>query len=159
MTEELPALVQEHFPLTGKQAISGHSMGGHGALICALKNPGRYTSVSAFAPISNPMQCPWGEKALAGYMGDNKENWKAWDSCELLKEKGSPLPLMVDQGDADNFYTDGQLRPEALSAACEEAGVPITLRMQPGYDHSYFFIASFIDDHLKYHFHHLSQPA
>jgi S-formylglutathione hydrolase len=159
VTEELPALVQEHFPLTGKQAISGHSMGGHGALICALKNPGRYTSVSAFAPISNPMQCPWGEKALAGYMGDNKDNWKAWDSCELLKEKGSALPLMVYQGDADNFYTDGQLRPEALSAACEEAGVPITLRMQPGYDHSYFFIASFIEDHLKYHFHHLSQPA
>jgi S-formylglutathione hydrolase len=157
VTEELPALVQEHFPLTGKQAISGHSMGGHGALICALKNPGRYTSVSAFAPISNPMQCPWGEKALGGYLGDNKENWKTWDSCELLKKKGSALPLMVDQGDADNFYTDGQLRPEALSAAGEEAGVPITLRMQPGYDHSYFFIASFIEDHLKYHFHHLSQ--
>ena len=159
VTEELPALVQAHFPLNGKQAISGHSMGGHGALICALKNPGRYTSVSAFAPISNPAQCPWGEKALGGYLGDNQESWKDWDSCELLKAKGSALPLMIDQGDADNFYSDGQLRPEALSAACEEAGVPITLRMQPGYDHSYFFIASFIDDHLKYHFHHLSQPA
>jgi S-formylglutathione hydrolase len=103
------------------------------------------------------MQCPWGEKALNGYLGDDQESWKAWDACELIKANGSSLALMVDQGNADNFYTDGQLQPEALSAACEEAGVPITLRMQPGYDHSYFFIASFIDDHLKYHFHHLTQ--
>ncbi|WP_290510306.1 S-formylglutathione hydrolase [Alcanivorax sp.] len=157
VTYELPALLRAHFPLNGREAISGHSMGGHGALICTLKNPGRYTSVSAFAPISNPMQCPWGEKALDGYLGDNRESWKAWDACELIKANGSSLALMVDQGDADNFYRDGQLQPEALSAACEEAGVPITLRMQPGYDHSYFFIASFIDDHLKYHFHHLTQ--
>ncbi|WP_297765574.1 S-formylglutathione hydrolase [uncultured Alcanivorax sp.] len=155
--DELPALLRDHFPLNGREAISGHSMGGHGALICALKNPGRYTSVSAFAPISHPMQCPWGKKALNGFLGDDQESWKAWDACELVKAYGSDLALMVDQGDADNFYTDGQLQPEALSAACEEAGVPITLRMQPGYDHSYFFIASFIDDHLKYHFHHLTQ--
>ena len=149
VTDELPALLRDHFPLNGREAISGHSMGGHGALICALKKPGRYTSASAFAPISHPMQCPWGEKALNGYLGDDQESWKACDACALI--------LMVDQGNADNFYTDGQLQPEALSAACEEAGVPITLRMQPGYDHSYFFIASFIDDHLKYHFHHLTQ--
>ncbi|WP_290537181.1 S-formylglutathione hydrolase [Alcanivorax sp.] len=157
VTYELPALLRAHFPLNGREAISGHSMGGHGALICALKNPGRYTSVSAFAPISNPMQCPWGEKALEGYLGHNRESWEAWDACELIKANGSALALMVDQGDADNFYQDGQLQPESLTAACEEAGVPITLRMQPGYDHSYFFIASFIDDHLKYHFHHLTQ--
>tara|TARA_Y100001934_G_scaffold248466_1_gene309080 strand:+ start:399 stop:1268 length:870 start_codon:yes stop_codon:yes gene_type:complete len=157
VTYELPALLSAHFPLNGREAISGHSMGGHGALICALKNPGRYTSVSAFAPISHPMQCPWGEKALRGYLGDNQESWKAWDACELIRASGSTLALMVDQGDADNFYQDGQLQPESLTAACEEAGVPITLRMQPGYDHSYFFIASFIDDHLKYHFYHLTQ--
>ena len=151
VTSELPALVSAHFPLNGKQAISGHSMGGHGALICALKNPGRYTSVSAFAPICNPGQCPWGEKALGGYLGDNRELWREWDSCELIKAQGSDLPLLVDQGDADNFYVDGQLRPEALAAACEEASVPCTLRLRPGYDHSYFFIASFIDEHLRYH--------
>lgn len=156
VTEELPALVSAHFPLTDRQAISGHSMGGHGALICALKNPGRYSSVSAFAPISNPSQCPWGEKAFGGYLGDDREAWKEWDACELLRggDVGRPV-LMVDQGDADNFYRDGQLRPEALQGACEDAGVPLTLRLQPGYDHSYFFIASFIDEHLRFHAHHL----
>ncbi|EKF73827.1 esterase [Alcanivorax hongdengensis A-11-3] len=152
VTEELPALVNEHFPLNGRQAISGHSMGGHGALICALKNPHRYTSVSAFAPITHPVACPWGEKAFSGYLGDDRESWKDWDASELIRRQGSALPLMVDQGDADNFYTDGQLRPEDLQAACEDTGVALTLRMQPGYDHSYFFIASFIDDHLTYHY-------
>lgn len=151
VTSELPALVSQHFPLNGKHAISGHSMGGHGALICALKNPGRYTSVSAFAPISHPSQCPWGEKALSGYLGDDRESWKNWDSCELIRQHGSDLPLLVDQGEADNFYTDGQLLPEDLQAACQDAGVELNLRMQPGYDHSYFFIASFIDEHLTYH--------
>ncbi|MGB1765410.1 S-formylglutathione hydrolase [Alloalcanivorax xenomutans] len=155
VTGELPALLEAHFPLNGKAAISGHSMGGHGALICALKNPGRYTSVSAFAPICNPSQCPWGESAFSRYLGKDQTNWREWDACELVKSRGSNLALMVDQGDADNFYQDGQLRPEALQAACKEAEVPLTLRMQPGYDHSYFFIASFIDDHLRYHAHHL----
>lgn len=157
VTNELPALVQAHFPLNGRQAISGHSMGGHGALICALKNPGRYRSVSAFAPIANPGQCPWGEKAFSGYLGDDRDAWKAWDACELIRAGNRGPALMVDQGAADNFYRDGQLRPEALKKACEEAGMPITLRMQPGYDHSYFFIASFIDDHLRFHIHHLRQ--
>ncbi|MDX1802464.1 MAG: S-formylglutathione hydrolase [Alcanivorax sp.] len=152
VTSELPALVSQHFPLNGRQSISGHSMGGHGALICALKNPGRYSSVSAFAPITHPGQCPWGEQAFTGYLGENREIWKDWDSCELIRKHGSDLPLLVDQGDADNFYHDGQLRPEDLQAACTESGVPLTLRMQPGYDHSYFFIASFIDDHLSYHY-------
>lgn len=155
VTEELPALVREHFPLNGREAISGHSMGGHGALICALKNPGRYTSVSAFAPIANPTQCPWGEKAFGGYLGDDRESWKAWDACELIAAGARVDEIKVDQGDADNFYQDGQLRPEALEAACQDAGIGLTLQMRPGYDHSYFFIASFIDDHLRYHAHHL----
>ena len=155
VTEELPALVREHFPLNGREAISGHSMGGHGALICALKNPGRYTSVSAFAPIANPTQCPWGEKAFGGYLGDDRESWKAWDACELIAAGARVDEIKVDQGDADNFYQDGQLRPEALEAACQDAGIGLTLQMRPGYDHSYFFIASFIDDHLCYHAHHL----
>jgi len=156
VTEELPALVARHFPLNGQQSISGHSMGGHGALVCALKNPERYASVSAFAPIANPTQCPWGEKALDGYLGDDRETWKEWDACELIATGATaPAEIKVDQGEADNFYQDGQLRPEALEEACKKAGVPLTLRMLPGYDHSYFFIASFIDDHLRYHAHHL----
>lgn len=151
VTQELPELVQAHFPVTDKQAISGHSMGGHGALICALKNPQKYTSVSAFAPISQPSACPWGEKAFSGYLGDDKSAWQAWDSCALIREHGCALPVLVDQGDADDFYHQQQLQPEALQQACADAGVNLTLRMQAGYDHSYFFIASFIDEHVKFH--------
>ncbi|TPE50330.1 S-formylglutathione hydrolase [Maribrevibacterium harenarium] len=150
VVQELPHLVEEHFPVTDKRSISGHSMGGHGALICSLKNPGRYQSVSAFAPITNPTQCPWGEKAFTGYLGDDRETWKAWDSCELIATAQERLPLLVDQGEADNFLEE-QLKPEALEAACEKAGHPLTLRRQPGYDHSYFFISTFIDDHLEHH--------
>jgi len=150
VTDELPALIEQHFPVTNKRAISGHSMGGHGALICALKNPDRYVSVSAFAPISNPSNCPWGEKALSGYLGEDRESWKAWDSCELIATAKERLPILVDQGAADDFLEE-QLKPEALQAACEAAGHPLQLRMQPGYDHSYFFIASFIEDHLRHH--------
>ena len=155
VTKELPALVHKHFPLNGREAISGHSMGGHGALICALKNPGRYTSVSAFAPIANPTQCAWGEKAFSGYLGEDRKSWKQWDACELIAAGARVEEIKVDQGDADNFYQDGQLRPEALEQVCNDAGINLTLQMQPGYDHSYFFIASFIDDHLRYHAHHL----
>ena len=155
ITRELPPLLEDNFPLNGRQAISGHSMGGHGALNCALKHPERYTSLSAFAPIANPVRCPWGEKAFAGYLGEDRETWKAWDASELIRAHGSPLAILVDQGDADNFYHDGQLLPEALQAACDAAGVLLTLRMQPGYDHSYFFIATFIEDHLRYHAQHL----
>jgi len=150
VTDELPALIEQHFPVTEKRAISGHSMGGHGALICALKNPGRYASVSAFAPISNPSHCPWGEKALAGYLGDDREAWKAWDSCELISSAQEKLPILVDQGEADGFMQE-QLKPETLQAACDMADYPLELRLQPGYDHSYFFIASFIEDHLRHH--------
>ena len=150
VVEELPALIEQYFPVTDKRAISGHSMGGHGALICALKNPGRYASVSAFAPISNPSNCPWGEKALTGYLGDDRETWKAWDSCELIARAEEQLPLLVDQGEADDFLAE-QLKPDALQSACTAAGHPLTLRLQPGYDHSYFFIASFIEDHLRHH--------
>ncbi|MBB5320973.1 S-formylglutathione hydrolase [Marinobacter oulmenensis] len=150
VTAELPALVEQHFPVTTERAISGHSMGGHGALICALKNPGRYASVSAFAPITNPVNCPWGEKAFSGYLGDDREAWKAWDACELIATAEEKLPLLVDQGEADGFLQE-QLKPQALEAACEAAGHPLELRLQPGYDHSYFFIASFIDAHLRHH--------
>ena len=150
VVKELPTLVEEHFPVTDKRSISGHSMGGHGALICALKNPGRYQSVSAFAPITNPTRCPWGEKAFTGYLGDDREAWKAWDTCELIATAEERLPLLVDQGEADNFLEE-QLKPEALEQACEKAGHELTLRRQSGYDHSYFFISIFIDDHLAHH--------
>jgi len=150
VTDELPGLVEQYFPVTDQRAISGHSMGGHGALICALKNPGRYASVSAFAPIANPVNCPWGEKAFSGYLGQDRETWNAWDASELVAGATEKLPLLVDQGEADNFLAE-QLKPEALQAACKAANHPLELRMQPGYDHSYFFIASFMDDHLRHH--------
>ena len=152
ITSELPERVADQLPINlDRQAISGHSMGGHGALICALKNPGRYRSVSAFAPICNPSQCDWGKKAFAAYLGDDRARWLDWDACELVRRHGSPHPLLIDQGDADDFLHQGQLRPEALEAACQAAGVELKLRRRAGYDHSYFFIASFIDDHLQHH--------
>jgi S-formylglutathione hydrolase len=119
-------------------------------LICALKNPGRYQSVSAFAPIANPVNCPWGEKAFSGYLGDDRRSWEAWDATLLIPQVEERLPLLVDQGTADDFL-ETQLHPEALADACEKHNHPIDLRMHPGYDHSYFFIASFIEDHLKHH--------
>lgn len=150
VVQELPALIEANFPVSDKRGISGHSMGGHGALICALRNPGRYQSLSAFAPISNPSNCPWGEKAFSRYLGDERSRWREWDACALLAEATEKLPILVDQGDRDDFL-DSQLKPEALKAAAHAAGHPLTLRMQPGYDHSYYFIASFIDDHLRHH--------
>ncbi|MGH1463317.1 MAG: S-formylglutathione hydrolase [Neptuniibacter sp.] len=150
VVSELPDIIQANFPVTDQCSISGHSMGGHGAIICALKNPGKYQSLSAFAPISNPINCPWGEKALKGYLGRDTEAWKAWDSCELISTAEEKLPLLVDQGQADDFMEE-QLKPEALKNACEAAGYPLEQRIQPGYNHSYFFIASFIDDHLRHH--------
>lgn len=148
--EELPALVEAAFPVTDARGISGHSMGGHGALTIALKNPGRYRSVSAFSPIVAPSQVPWGEKAFGAYLGGDREAWKAHDAVELVATAQEKLPLLVDQGDADDFLAQ-QLRPELLRAACEAAGHPLDLRMQPGYDHSYYFIASFIGDHVAHH--------
>jgi S-formylglutathione hydrolase len=150
VVHELPALVEAHFAASGARAISGHSMGGHGALVCALKNPGRYRSVSAFAPISAPSQVPWGEKALGAYLGPDRSTWAAWDACELLRTATERLPLLVDQGDADNFLAT-QLRPELLRQACEASGNPLQLRLQPGHDHSYYFIASFMGEHMAHH--------
>ncbi|MCZ2721509.1 S-formylglutathione hydrolase [Marinomonas sp. 15G1-11] len=150
VVSELPQLIEANFPVTDKKSISGHSMGGHGALICALKNPGQYQSVSAFAPIVNPINCPWGEKAFTGYLGEDKATWKEWDATSLIEHAKERLPLLIDQGEADDFLVE-QLKPEALEVACEQAGHPLTLRRQPGYDHSYFFISSFIDDHLEHH--------
>lgn len=154
VVQELPHLVESHFPVTEKRSIAGHSMGGHGALICALKNPGKYQSVSAFAPIVNPVNCPWGQKAFTGYLGQDESTWQEWDTCWLIAENSNQgtekLPLFIDQGEADNFLQE-QLKPENLEAICLQNDYPLTLRMQPGYDHSYFFIASFIDEHLDYH--------
>jgi S-formylglutathione hydrolase len=156
IVSELPEVIAANFPADmGRQAITGHSMGGHGALTLALKNPGRWKSVSAFAPIASPMRCPWGEKALGGYLGPGREAWRRYDATALI-EDGARLPeVLVDQGEADNFL-QGQLKPELLEAACRDAGIALTLRRQPGYDHSYYFIASFLEDHLRWHAERLS---
>ena len=148
---ELPALIAAEFPADmRRQGITGHSMGGHGALTIALRNPGRFQSVSAFAPIVSPLNCPWGEKALGGYLGPDKAAWREYDACALI-EDGARLPeLLVDQGTADNFL-DEQLKPHLLQEACERAGIEATIRMQPGYDHSYYFISTFMADHVAWH--------
>ena len=150
VVDELPALVEANFPVTDARAISGHSMGGHGALVVALRNPGRYRSVSAFSPIGCPSRVPWGEKAFTAYLGDDREAWTRYDASELVKTATERLPILVDQGGDDEFL-DGQLRPQLLQVAAESAGHPLRLRMQPGYDHSYYFIASFIGDHIAHH--------
>ncbi len=155
INEELPAFVGRRLPLDmDRCGISGHSMGGHGALVSALRHPGRYRSVSAFAPICAPTRCPWGEKAFSAYLGTDRTRWTEYDACELTR-RGRTLPeLLVDQGAADPFL-DVQLKPALLEAACQSIGTPITLRRHEGYDHSYFFVASFIDDHLDWHARHL----
>ncbi|MEG3050566.1 MAG: S-formylglutathione hydrolase, partial [Thermomonas sp.] len=150
VVDELPALVEANFPVTASRAISGHSMGGHGALVLALRNPGRYRSVSAFSPIVAPSKVLWGEKALAAYLGEDRAKWSSWDACELVKQSSDKLPLLVDQGGDDEFL-DGQLRPQLLQAAAVAAGHPLQLRMRPGHDHSYYFIASFIGEHIAHH--------
>lgn len=150
VVSELPALIEADFPATAARSISGHSMGGHGALIVALKNPGRYRSVSAFSPIVAPSQAPWGEKAFTAYLGEDRQAWKAWDAAVLIAAAQERLPLLVDQGDADEFLSV-QLKPELLHAACDSAGHPLQLRLQPGYDHSYYFIQSFIGEHIAHH--------
>jgi len=150
VVHELPALVEARFPVSDRRALSGHSMGGHGALVCALKNPGRYQSVSAFAPICHPSACPWGEKAFTHYLGPDRDAWRQWDATLLLPHAPERLPILIDQGEADEFLAT-QLSPDALAAAARACGHPLTLRRHPGYDHSYHFIASFIDEHLRYH--------
>lgn len=148
---ELPALIADHFPADmDRQGITGHSMGGHGALTIALRNPGRFRSVSAFSPIVSPMNCPWGHKALSGYLGEDRTDWADYDACALI-DNGARLPdLLVDQGDADTFL-EGQLKTHLLREACDRAGQPATIRMQPGYDHSYYFISTFMADHVGWH--------
>ena len=148
---ELQDLIAANFPIDpDRQAITGHSMGGHGALTLALKHPGRWKSVSAFAPIGSPSRCPWGEKALGGYLGSNPAAWRRHDATSLLEDGARLAELLVDQGEADGFL-ETQLKPHLLEAACHDAGVPLTLRRQPGYDHSYAFIATFMEDHLRWH--------
>jgi S-formylglutathione hydrolase len=149
--QELPARVAEHFPVDmTRQGITGHSMGGHGALTIGLRNPERFRSVSAFSPIVSPINCPWGQKALGGFLGPDQSTWRQYDACALI-EDGARLPdLLIDQGEADNFLHE-QLKTGLLVMACRKAGIPATIRMQPGYDHSYYFISSFMADHVAWH--------
>lgn len=158
VVDELPAAVAQHFPTNGRQSICGHSMGGHGALTLALRHPGRYASVSAFSPIVAPSQVPWGQKALRAYLGDDPAAWAAHDTVALVAHATERLPLLVDQGEDDEFLAT-QLRPELLEAACAAAGHPLTLRRHAGYDHSYYFIASFIGEHLAHHAQALRAPG
>ena len=151
ITKELPAAINANFPVDpARVGIFGHSMGGHGALTIALKNPDIYKSVSAFAPICSPLRCPWGEKALTGYLGSDRETWKPYDATELSKTTTWQPHILVDQGTGDDFLKD-QLKPELLEEACASAGIPLNLRMQEGYDHSYYFMASFMNDHITHH--------
>jgi S-formylglutathione hydrolase len=150
VVDELPSIIRDNFSVTENASISGHSMGGHGALTIALKNQKKYRSVSAFSPICNPVDCAWGQKALSRYLGDDRSTWEMYDASLLIPKATEKLPLLIDQGDADEFLVE-QLKPESLQAACEANNYPLTLRMQAGYDHSYYFIASFIEDHLRYH--------
>lgn len=151
VTGELPDLLAAEFPVDpARQSIFGHSMGGHGALTLALRHPGRFRSVSAFAPIVSPMRCPWGEKALTAYLGPDRARWRGHDATALIEDGARVAGILVDQGMADQFL-EGQLKPELLRAACDRAGIPLTLRMQEGYDHSYYFIGSFVADHLRWH--------
>ena len=148
---ELPALIAENFPIQPeKKGIFGHSMGGHGALICALKNPQQYQSVSAFSPIAAPMRCPWGEKAFTNYLGADKETWRDYDASELVLTVNYNHSILIDQGTSDQFLAK-QLLPEVFEAACQKAGQPLNLRYQNGYDHSYYFISTFIEDHIRHH--------
>jgi S-formylglutathione hydrolase len=148
---ELPALIAADFPADmARQGISGHSMGGHGALTIGLRNPERFRSISAFAPIVSPVHCPWGEKALGGYLGEDRAAWRAYDACALIEDGARVPELLVDQGGSDDFL-ELQLKPHLLSRACDDAGIDLTLRMEPGYDHSYYFISTFLADHIRWH--------
>jgi S-formylglutathione hydrolase len=150
--EELPALIAAALPMAdmARQGITGHSMGGHGALTIALRNPGRFRSVSAFSPIASSLHCPWGVKALGGYLGHDPTAWRRYDACALIDDGARLADILVDQGDADAFLGD-QLKPELLATACADAGIDLTLRVQPGYDHSYYFISTFMAEHVRWH--------
>lgn len=150
IVKELPELVEAELPINDKRAIAGHSMGGHGALVIGLRNSDRYSSISVFSPITNPTQCPWGEKAFSAYLGDDREQWKQYDAVEIIKSKGQPLPIRVDQGLADGFLEE-QLKPENLKEAIAEVEGGGTVHLHDGYDHSYYFISSFIEAQLRFH--------
>ncbi|MEI2581309.1 S-formylglutathione hydrolase [Scytonema sp. PRP1] len=151
VVHELPSLIAQHFPVQPEQqGIFGHSMGGHGAIVCAIRNPQQYKSVSAFAPIAAPMRCPWGEKAFSRYLGEEKESWRAYDASELVRQLGYHSSILIDQGTADKFLKE-QLLPQVFEQACAAVNQPLNLRYQQGYDHSYYFIASFIEDHIRHH--------
>lgn len=157
LRDELAHLLSSKLGFNGPQSISGHSMGGHGALVMALRNPERFCSVSAFSPIVNPTAVPWGQNAFQTYLGEDRQSWQQWDTCELLKSyQGKVIPMLVDQGDNDSFLGE-QLQPERLAQVAADIDYPLTLRMQQGYDHSYYFIASFIEQHLEFHMKHLQQ--
>ena len=156
VVNELPQLIESTFPVSDKRSIAGHSMGGHGALTIAMKNPDRYSSVSAFSPISNPMNCPWGQKAFTTYLGKNKDDWRAFDASELMRQATQFVPAKVDQGESDDFLAE-QLKPETLTAAAQVNNYPLELNLHQGYDHSYYFIASFIEEHLLFHYAHLNK--
>ena len=148
---ELPALIAEHFPVDmDRQGITGHSMGGHGALTIGLRNPATFRSISAFAPIVSPLNCPWGEKALSGYLGDDRAAWREYDACALIEDGARADALLVDQGTGDQFLEE-QLKPQLLADACKDANIPLTLNLRSGYDHSYYFISSFVADHVAWH--------
>ena len=149
VTEELPGLIASEFPVNGKSSVFGHSMGGHGALICAFKNPKQYESVSAFAPICAPSDCPWGELALSEYLGDDRSVWAEYDANKLAAETAWQKEILIDQGKDDQFFD--QLNPELFQKTCREAGIPLKLNMREGYDHSYYFISTFVDSHLDFH--------
>lgn len=150
IVNELPELIEATFPVSQQRAISGHSMGGHGALMIALKNVSRYSSVSAFSPITNPVNCPWGQKAFSAYLGNDKATWHEYDASVLMRNATEFVPARVDQGKGDDFLVE-QLKPEALVAAATESDYPLVLNQHEGYDHSYYFIASFIEEHLRFH--------
>lgn len=155
VTRELPQIIEGNFSVSVKKAIAGHSMGGHGALMIALRNPEMFVSASAFSPIVNPMNCPWGQKAFTAYLGDDKDEWQQYDSCYLLEHAEKQVPMLVSQGDADQFLAE-QLKPETLQAVASKKNYPLILEIHQGYDHSYYFIASFIEQHLKFHAEHLA---
>jgi len=150
IVSELPALIEANFPVTTQRVISGHSMGGHGALTIGLRNPDLYQSISAFSPICNPINCPWGEKAFSAYLGKNRADWKAYDSCEILTQLTHHQSILIDQGSNDSFLQD-QLKPENLSIIANTKQGEFTLNMRDGYDHSYYFISTYIDSHLQFH--------
>ena len=156
LVEELPALIELSFPVTNQRALAGHSMGGHGALVIGLRNPTRYSSLSAFSPIANPIDCPWGQKAFSSYLGDDTSKWRQYAASELMAACQQPLPARVDQGLGDNFLVE-QLKPEALEQAAKKSDYPLQLHRHEGYDHSYYFIASFIEQHLRFHAEHLKR--